>query len=164
MAISNRLFKYSFLACCSGLLLAGCADKRTVPLDVQLMTLLDQVCVVSPGIPTAENVTVNITFKDDGNGNLCPTDVDKECPEVFSGKKITFQAVDGSGNPFDDPPRFKVYFAPIQGKQLNGNNGSVSANIDDDVPKAIYKYTVWDWPQQGDPVCEPLDPNFRVNL
>ncbi len=163
MANTSRLLKSSVLACCAGLLLGACADVKTRP-EEQLMALLDEVCAIPPGNPTPQNVTVDITFKDDGNGNLCPKRVDKACPEVFSGRSITFRAVDGSGQTFDDPPRFKVYFAPIQGKQLNGNNGTASANIDNDVPKAIYKYTVWDWPQQGDPQCEPLDPNFRVNL
>jgi hypothetical protein len=57
-----------------------------------------------------------------------------------------------------------VYFDPINGKTINAPNGEGDAMIDPKAPAGIYKYTIWDWPEgNGGPICDPLDPNFRVD-
>jgi hypothetical protein len=163
----SRLCNTALAAGCS-IFLAGCEGEpvyssSSSPVE-RLARALHDVCGTPPVNPRPADVTVRIKFRDIGSGVLCPYDVDQACPLTFKSKKIGFLAVDESGNEFEDPPRFKVYFDPINGKTINAPNGAGGATIDEKAPAVIYKYTVWDWPEgDGDPVCDPLDPNFRVD-
>jgi hypothetical protein len=73
------------------------------------------------------------------------------------GQTIVWQAYDQQGAKSREA--FKLYFDPIQGATMRGNQGRVSRPIDDDAPKVDYKYTVVGERCEG----SPLDPNIRVN-
>ena len=128
-------------------------------------------CGTTPNQP-ADDATINVYFHQvtiNNQPTWCPFDVENPCPDVFEGRNVTWQSQRNVGTE-DDPDwqdfdtRFRVWFHPLEGTPHPAPKGSVTKPVQEDAPKGVYKYTVWDWPQQGNqqPVCEPLDPNFNV--
>ncbi len=63
-----------------------------------------------------------------------------------------------------DPEKknFDIYFHPFSGQPFKGNNGDLKKKIEDDVPVALYKYTIL-MRYNCDKINDVWDPRIRIN-
>ena len=137
---------------------------NTIAAAVLVTTVLAS-CTSAQSMAQPADVTIKVKILPDPNhgGALCPDSVDLINPDVYSGKFVIWQAVNAAGDNLSY--KFDIYFNPFKGQPHHSSaQGKLSERINAKSPKVDYKYTVWDRPQENnDPVCDPLDPRFRVN-
>jgi len=132
--------------------LAGCGEDMNTKMDED-----------------SKDVDIKIFLKpvaDSDSEQYCPHSVNKTNPNVWRGKFVTWQTyLESDHDQIVEDYKFAIYFDPIQGNPLQSSStGKLSRKIDSGAPVAQYKYTIWDAPANGKaPVCQPLDPLFRVN-
>ena len=140
--LAARLVAASFLT----VLVAACATTNSVGRSAN---------------PNAKDAPIKIQLElvtVDGEEILCPTDVDDDDAEAWSGKKVIWQTYNENYAAELDY-KYDIYFSPMNGTRKQSNNkGYRQITIDLDAPDVTYKYTIWDRAKK----CTAHDPQFRV--